>query len=216
MFIGDYLSSMPLGHQERLATGEHITKCGDDDFVVQDRYNLNAERGDTSWVINSIIGNGNNNPWGIGGASVTSVGMGGLTHVHWPQPPNISTEDLKELEGLETEVKQFVKQKKLSKFRALPRHLRQEIVDDGYVRDLIKDMSEASEQDFPDAQRLAELRNKRHSWNSAHHTVNIGSMFSYELPGGFSSRYSQILNQFTTEELAKAHADACLEEDLQS
>lgn len=200
------LRKMSVGDTRQLPDGSCFQKINDDAYAVQHYLSGHTHVVDMSAMIHAI--SSGKSPFG---------GLGGLTSIQWPPGPSMTPEESKELEELEKEAKAFIKQTKLNKFKAFPRHLRQEVVDDCYTRDLASDLGNTSEKDFPDAARLNNLRNKKnmHSHLGQIH-VSSSSYFQYEhlVSGTYVSKYDSILKHFTTEELAKAHAEACLEEDI--
>lgn len=130
------------------------------------------------------------------------------------QGVSMSSEETKRLNDLENELKAHISFEQIKKFKALPRHIRQEIVDDAYIRDLMVEMRDsAHENSFERKSELDTLRLKeRNKWNGMYHTGSMVNGWSY--PEGSNTKYSAILGKFTTEQLAKAHAEVCLEEDI--
>jgi len=126
----------------------------------------------------------------------------------------MSSEEAKRLNDLENELKVHITFEQIKKFKGLPRHIRQEIVDDAYIRDLMVEMRDsAHENSFERKSELDTLRLKeRNRWNGMYHTGSIVSGWS--IHEGSNTKYSAILGKFTTEQLAKAHAEVCLEEDI--
>lgn len=130
------------------------------------------------------------------------------------QGTSMSSEETKRLNDLENELKAHISFEQIKKFKALPRHIRQEIVDDAHIRDLMVEMRDsAHENSFERKSELDALRFKeRNKWNGMYHTGSIVSGWS--MHEGSNTKYSAILGKFTTEQLAKAHAEVCLEEDI--
>jgi hypothetical protein len=223
MSLEEYLSRMRTGDIQCFNGGEQLCKVGYDTFTVLDRYGT-ISQGNSSWIINAIIGGGGNGGSKAIPLGTTSLGLPGLTSagsglasIQWPPGPGLTSEEIKELDQLEIEAKAFIKQSKLNKFKGFPSHLRQEVVDDAYIRDLIASLGNENEKNFPDAARLNHLRNKKQNYNYPGQVhISSSSYFHYDglVNGSFVSKYEHILKHFTTEELAKAHAEACLEEDI--
>ena len=146
------------------------------------------------------------------GPSLGSIfGPGGLTATTF-QP--LSPEEKKELETLEQEYKVFIKSNRLKKFQNLPKHLRQEIVDECYIRDLTIALTPNEDKDFQDFAKLQALRAKNYDHGFGG-LVGITSGYAGVYHEGSVGKYGSITKYFTTEELAQAHAQACLEEAIQ-
>lgn len=125
----------------------------------------------------------------------------------------MSDKEKDELKGLEAELNKWKRLEKLRKFKSLPSHIRQAIVDEAILKDLMGDMDEGvDENKFPDYDRVKDLRSKQkpnflRNAQFRGHNVNIHDhqhMFKY----GF------ILEKFTTDELMEAHAEASLEDEI--
>ena len=197
-------------------------------FEVDDNFG-NITRGGES-VIQSIIGNSplggaNISSTNIGGAFTTSSGSSsGLVNVsgnlwtvnapagigHWNPPPALTAEEEKEIEILEAEARNFVKTNRIKKFQALPRHLRQDIVDESYIKDLVESLMLDDSKDFEHMDKLNNLRAKR-SFSNLNGVISVGGWSPHQENNW---KYGGIIKHFTTKELAEAHAQICIEEDI--
>jgi hypothetical protein len=147
--------------------------------------------------------------------------FGGLTSamgVAYPQSrPSLTADERKRLTELESQVKAHAKFEQLKKFKAMPRHIRQAIVDDCYVRDLTSDLNQNHEASFQFSQELKDLRDKNNGYMGSYHinSTNLSGIFTHQEYGnGGGGKFSSIISKFSTEELARAHSEMCLEEDL--
>lgn len=137
----------------------------------------------------------------------------------------------KELNNLKEEKEKWIRQQRLKGFQKLPAHLRQEIVDEAYLKDCINNMNNIDETEFDSNDRISELEQKESNaslatWmGQAHaHTINLQGASnwyilhtdgtSYQPIDQMIFKYRKIINEFSTEELAEAHAAATLEESL--
>jgi hypothetical protein len=159
-------------------------------------------------IINSVGGS-----WttGITSTSISTIfGPGGLSGVVYPL---ITPEESKELEILEQEHRVFIKTNRIKKFQSLPKHIRQEIVDEAYIRDLTQSLASNDDKDFEHLQKLQSLRSKQSYHNGYAATViSVGGLMHQEY--NYSGKYHNIIIHFTTEEIAKAHIEATLEEAI--
>jgi hypothetical protein len=160
-------------------------------------------------IINTVGGS-----WttGITSTSISTIfGPGGLSAQIYP---SLTPEEQKELETLEQEHRSFIKVNRIKKFQNLPKHIRQEIVDEAYIRDLTQSLASDDDKDFEHLQKLQSLRSKN-SYNNGYATVtSIGGLMHQEY--NYSGKYHNIIRHFVTEEIAQAHAQSCLEEALET
>lgn len=137
----------------------------------------------------------------------TGITVSNIAGQHIFIGPHITDEEKKELESLEEELKVWKKHQELMHFKELSPELRQDIVNEAMTREAYRKMQDVKEEDFDHNDRLAELRNKNSpSIQFVGHAVEFGPFESW--------RFSGILNKFTLKELAEAHAEASLEEEL--
>lgn len=136
----------------------------------------------------------------------------------------LTQEETKEMEDLEKEKQAWIKQQRLKGFQRLPAHLRQAVVDEAYLRDCIRDMNNVDESKFDHEDRLQELKSREKASRFANHLGVHQSQqmnwFTSNTTVGFiqtetpTFKYINIIEQFTTQELAEAHAAATLEESI--
>lgn len=117
-----------------------------------------------------------------------------------------SNEEIEELESLESELLKWKKQEQLNKFKLLPTHIRQEIVDEAIVNNLVN--SQPSDDEFEDITRLRELRGKINPQVLRYSHDNQSTLNSLKL------KYEAFINKFTTNELMEAHIEASLEDEI--
>lgn len=131
-----------------------------------------------------------------------------------PQSPSLTPEERERLRDLESQLNQHRKFEKLKKFKALPCHIRQDIVDNSYLKDLLYEItSNKCDETFENLEELNRLRLIKN--NNIFISTSYGVPYDVHL-NSYDPKYDTILNLFNTEELAKAHAEACLEENLSS
>lgn len=182
-----------------------IYKTGVDQFKLIDnsQYPIVTHAGDSRLMM-SMTG---------GSAGALGNWYGSLRPISYG--PSLTVEELTELSNLQRERDNFVKHKRLSKFKLMPATIRQSIVDEGYLDDLIKDFDNANDSDFPDAARLSELKRKQDAANGGYMSAtSLSAIYSNDHIEITTRKYWAIRKHFTTEELAKAHAEACLEENI--
>lgn len=219
MIDRQFLDNMNIG-EEYWATGdEKVTKLSDGVFQYESRSNGYTRTGGATSIIGMI------NQSSASAQSINSI-FGGLGSIAYPsRGPSITASEKARLEDLEKELVVHIKTSKLNAFKALPKDLRQEIVDEGLLRDCLISMNSNHEGSFPDAAELSSLRNKNQNhyngYNSIHpglgglnHAMGLGS-FGHDYHVSIGGKYGQILAQFKTEELIKAHAEAALEEAIE-
>lgn len=120
-------------------------------------------------------------------------------------------EDRKELQNLKDEFSRWKKNKKLESFKSLPAHLRQEIVDEAILRDLMtSNRNEPLNQEFDGWKRMTELEEK-FGPNYLRPRAFIRPESDYMT---HEYKYIQIIENFTLQELTNAHAEASLEDEL--
>ena len=130
---------------------------------------------------------------------------------HMPQYNlyRITDEERKELSDLEKELKNWRIQEQLKDFKNLPAHLRQEIVDEAILKNLMGSFEEEiDENNFISIKRIKDLRAKQYP------DMFFGRAMPDTGHGNYNFKYWPILNKFTTEQLQQAHADASLEDEL--
>jgi hypothetical protein len=208
---------IPIDDIEELAHGEllynsdyKVYRMSDTDYSVSSHrtgYTMVCD----SQTVHSIINSGSG--WGAASSSISTVfGPGGLQAISFP---TLTPEEKKELETLEQEHKIFIKQNRIKKFQNLPKHLRQEIVDECYIRDLVEALASNDDKDFQDMAKLQSLRNKNNHSSGFGGLISVTSGYSMSYGGSSVGKFGMITQHFTTEELAQAHAQACLEEAIQ-
>lgn len=130
----------------------------------------------------------------------------------------LTSKETDELNQLESEIKHWKHRKQLDKFRKLPANIRQEIVDEALLKDLLTDYEHNTidETQFDNYERLAELRNKDNynPWGNAKMGGHYHHGYSEERYQVHHWKYSAIHSQFKTDELLEAHSEATLEEEL--
>jgi len=121
-------------------------------------------------------------------------------------------EEIIELEELELDLERWKRSEKLKIFQKLPAHIRQDVVDEIIIRDLLNDIENVNTkpENFSDYSRVKELRSKIQSANSyiTPYRVTHDSHYPY------MSKYSFLINTFTASELMEAHASASLEDEI--
>lgn len=125
----------------------------------------------------------------------------------------LTDEESNELNQLESELRNWKHNKQLDKFKQLPAKLRQEIVDEALLKDLVSDYNHdrINVSEFDSYKRMLELRSKRHNpWAD----VNINHSYNDFNQNYYHWKYDSIFKQFTTEELVAAHTEVTLEEEL--
>ena len=134
---------------------------------------------------------------------------------HFPQYDlyRMSKEEVEELKELEKELRVWKKQEELNKYKLLPSHIRQEIVDEALLVDLMGN-AEPLNQKFEYWERMQELRHRENEASSYSNHVHAGNYNGPSPSGGFTLKYGPILNKFKTDELLEAHAEASLEEEI--
>ena len=116
----------------------------------------------------------------------------------------LSQEEAAELRELEKELEKHEKQNKLNKFKALPVHIRQSIVDESILKDFSDEYFNNNEKDFMHADRLKDLS-----------TLQANMYYPISSPNfDFNFKFLPLLSDFTTEELLEAHAEVSLEEQI--
>jgi hypothetical protein len=213
----DFLEEMEIGDYFQIR-GYTVAKFDSKTYRINSSLSGYALDGDDQ-MVQAII---NNN--GLGGASggwTTSTGgliSTNLGNIFGPAtvsfPHSLTTEEAKELEALEQEHKTFIKANRIKKFQNLPKHLRQEIVDEAYIRDLTVSLTSDDDKDFEQIAKLQALRNKNSFHNG--YAVSMSGLSGLMHQDSFiiTGKYSNIIKHFTTEEIAKAHADVTLEEAI--
>lgn len=177
----------------------------------------------------SSTGDGNNHVYTQSGSTFT------FDDATWQQVVSgaismetITAEEKQELEDLEKEKQSWFKQQRLKGFQRLPAHIRQEIVDEAYIKDFINEMSEIDENQFEGQSRINELKSKEQIQmllSTFGHQLNVSGNQWYS-PHTFAGtsdqpidqmvfKYGKIINEFTTQELAEAHSAATIEENLE-
>lgn len=123
----------------------------------------------------------------------------------------MTDKEKEELKGIEAEMDKWKIMQKINKFKALPTHIRQDIVDEAILRDLSFDIDKEEDiSKFPDYKRFRELKEKRRpeiQFDSMHRVRHGGS-------DSFIFKYGPVLAKFSTEELMEAHAEASLEDEI--
>jgi len=140
--------------------------------------------------------------------------------------PPLTDEEKKKLQQLREDRVRWIKEKKLNDFQKLPSHIRQEMVDEAYVRDFLNAIDNVNIIDFPGNKEVMELEVKE-TYNSYNGTTILTTMggnwptnnirldgADYHIYNHVNFKYGKILDEFTTSELAEAHAAATLEETL--
>lgn len=152
---------------------------------------VNFSTSDSSMVYNIINGQHNFN------VSVNGINIFSIT----PK----EEEELNELEG---DFELWKKHQELLAFQGLPSELRQEIVNEALIKDMMDKIDHVDESEFDDIDRLNELRNKKSPGIRFAHARG----FIVSSPSPY--RYINVLERFTLSELMDAHAAASLEEEL--
>lgn len=119
----------------------------------------------------------------------------------------LTPEEEKELQSLTEEKNRWLKEQQLKYFQNMPAHLRQDILDHSLIRDLVNGMTNIDESKFHSIDRLNEL-----NYRNNHILFKADMDINYD--SNYYSKYLFILNIFSTEELAEAHANATAEESL--
>ena len=134
-------------------------------------------------------------------------------------PAKMTVEERKKLDQLRQDKSRWIHEQKLKKFKLLPPHIRQAIVDESYVKDFIDEMNNTSFH-FPEQNQINELETREFAYQkfsgSYQNYVSFTSATNFafnEMPYP-DFRYTSILNEFNTEELANAHTEATIEENL--
>lgn len=135
----------------------------------------------------------------------------------------MSEDERKELADLREEKKRWIRQEKLRAFKELPSHLRQDIVDEAYIKNSLDKMRSVDESKFDSQQRLLDLEHKEAST----YQTTYGGTFTFQPSMWMTSgqldvdlgtnmwyKYGPIIDEFTLDELANAHSEATLEEQL--
>jgi hypothetical protein len=108
------------------------------------------------------------------------------------------------------------KQQKLNKFKGLPEHLRQEIVDEAIINDMALKIQDVQDSDFPGHQELANLTSIKVSsgiFDSI--DINFSASFTgYNASIITTTKYYAITSLFTKDELMNAHMEASIEEQI--
>lgn len=131
---------------------------------------------------------------------------------------NLTKEQHERLAELKKELEVWKRHQKLNKFKELPAHIRQEIVDEAIINDMVSNINNIKESDFPNQQELLQLINCKSS-NNIFATVDgtsLGLSYNYHLGSSHSniSRYTSIIQCFTKDELIKAHLDASIDDEI--
>ena len=127
------------------------------------------------------------------------------------------TDEQKErLAELKKELNIWRKQQKLNKFKGLPEHLRQEIVDEAIVNDMILKIQDVQDSDFPGYQELANLTSIKMPNNLfGPIDINFSASFAgYSASTITATKYYAIISLFTKDELMNAHMEASIEEQI--
>lgn len=200
-----------------MISGGVLTKLAPGTFSYSgsNGYNITGSTSSVYQAINQTITTAT---VGVGGNIWTTGPLGGLQAVSYPTRKSLTDEERKRLTDLEVQVKAHTKFEQVKKFKAMPRHIRQEIVDECYIRDLSTDLNQNHESSFEFAQELKDLRDKNNGYPGSYHvTAGLSSVFMGDVPHGhIGGKFASIIGKFTTDELARAHAEVCLEEDIQN
>lgn len=119
----------------------------------------------------------------------------------------VSANEEQQLEQLRFEFKNHVKLKRLEMFKQLPANIRQEIIDNIYTYTIVNSMLNIGNiaSDFKDYNKLKLLETKMGRRGEATHPY-------------FSPEYNSLphffTNNFSLDDLKKAHAEAIIEEEL--
>jgi hypothetical protein len=201
MGFGALLGSGSNSSDNVYATGYHITTTGEQITVTQ--------VGPDSYDVRSVSPHsGGYHSFTVDGATVGSILSNGMpvSHTHF-----ISEDEVKELESLEEEVKAWERQQKLVHFKELPRHIRQNIVDEACIKVMLQQMNNVDTSKFEGWARLEELKNKRNIVRGVTLTAVNGSIY---MGHDYTYKYNGITSEFSKEELIDAHAEATIEEDM--
>lgn len=191
------LSAMEVGDAIRIPEGS-VHRYGSDYFVFTS-YSGYSNTGTVADIYKAIQSNPAN--WTTGTLSTASVRI----------QPRLTVEEEERLLDLESQLRAHIKFEQLNIFKRLPRHLRQDVVDEAYLNDLVNDMDEGKHKSsFQFKDELESLRCRRYnsSLYSSAYTTGLSGIVAQ------AGKYYYIISKFSTEELARAHAEVCLEEDL--
>jgi hypothetical protein len=118
-----------------------------------------------------------------------------------------TVDEEEELKELKVERDKYLTQQRLIAFQQLPAHIRQEIVDEAYLKETIREISSVDDSKFPNIKRYHQLKKKM---DSSKVTFDVTSNVYL----GYQYKYADLLNLFTLEQLTEAHTSATLEEQL--
>lgn len=125
-------------------------------------------------------------------------------------PSPLTENESKKLDSLKEERDKWIKNEKLNNFKELPAHVRQDIVDEAFIKEFIEDIDMVNTDDFPDQKELENLEAKEANVYNQFTDKDIDKGGHYPM----NFKYGRILDEFTREELMLAHTDATMEEAL--
>lgn len=127
----------------------------------------------------------------------------------------MTDEEKEELEEMKTMMAKWKRREQLSKFKNLPTHLRQEIVDEAIIKEKAVDIvREIPDTAYPDYERFQELKQKQGLHNNIFGGLHMDTIRPNYNHSGFVFKYAPIINEFSSDELQEAHSEASLEEEL--
>lgn len=139
---------------------------------------------------------------------------------------HMTQQDTDRLRELRESRDKWIKRQKLKNFQKLPAHLRQAVVDEAYIKEYCESMQSIDTANFDDEQELHDLEAKEalsnpffagsslQQWPPPSSTSGV---FLHDLDKTYSNnnyKYADIISEFTADELADAHAQATLEEQI--
>ena len=129
----------------------------------------------------------------------------------------MTTQEKERLAELRKELEICKKQQKLNKFKELPAHIRQEIVDEAIVNDMTSKIHDVKDADFPGHQELTRLSSIKLP-NGMFGNVNLTSLSAsfagYSTSIATGSKYYAIISLFTKDELINAHIEASIDDEI--
>lgn len=146
----------------------------------------------------------------IAGAMIAGGGLSSAG-IHMTPPP-MTTEETNELEMLEQDLTNWKKQQKLVFFKELPVHIRQDIADEAYLKEVAIKFDTIQDASFDNISRMNVLKSKKDNRGPPTTHFTIANIGHWDTSDGF--KYKSFLDLFTKNEILTAHAEATLEEEL--
>ncbi|CAB4125239.1 hypothetical protein UFOVP53_88 [uncultured Caudovirales phage] len=129
----------------------------------------------------------------------------------------MTTDEKERLAELRKELEIWKKQQKLNKFKEFPTHIRQEIVDEAIVSDMISKIHGIKDTDFPGHQelhKLSSIKLPNNMFNGVNLTGLSASFAGYASPSYSVQKYYAIISLFTKDELINAHIEASIDDEI--